>query len=92
MKLTWTFYPKGESQSITLTVVYYPDLDSLTLSSGGYLYNNTAYVDWQTYKLFDSADVKTRRDAFQRLEQLPDPYEYHKQKQQQLLSGVKNVN
>lgn len=72
MKLTWTFYPKGESESVSLTVVYVPALDAENLSSGGFLHmlSNTAYVDWTTYKRFDSADVSGRRDAFQRLTDL----------------------
>ncbi|GAB4045494.1 hypothetical protein [Spirosoma litoris] len=69
MKLTWTFYPKGETESVTLTVVYIPELDAEKLSSGGFLHenSNTAYVDWQTYKRFDMSDVEGRKDAFRRL-------------------------
>ena len=69
MKLTWTFYPKGESESITLTVVYVPELDQVNLTNGGYLAinSNTAYVDWNTYKRFDTSDIEGRRDAFRRL-------------------------
>ena len=69
MKLTWTFYPKGETASVTLTVVYMPELDAEPVASGGFLHanTNTAYVDWSTYKRFDTADVEGRKDAFQRL-------------------------
>ncbi|MVM33484.1 hypothetical protein GO755_25835 [Spirosoma sp. HMF4905] len=69
MKLTWTFYPKGETESVTLTVVYTPELDAEKIASGGFLHKhtNTAYVDWATYKRFDTADVEGRKDAFQRL-------------------------
>ncbi|GAB2538055.1 hypothetical protein [Spirosoma aerophilum] len=69
MTLTWTFYPKYEGQSITLTVVYIPSLDNKKLEGGGYLIinTNTAYVDWTTYKRFDSADVENRKDAFNHL-------------------------
>lgn len=69
MKLTWTFFPKGEANSVTLTVVYVPELDSEHLPTGGFLKRetNVAYVDWVTYKRFDSADLEGRRDAFQRL-------------------------
>lgn len=72
MKLTWTFYPKGETASVTLTVVYMPELDAEHVNSGGYLqeHTNTAYVDWATYKRFDTADVEGRKDAFQRLQPL----------------------
>lgn len=69
MKLTWTFYPKHDAQSVTLTVIYVPELDAEKLTTGGFLAVdiNTAYVDWVTYKRFDTADVEGRRDAFQRL-------------------------
>lgn len=69
MKLTWTFYPKGENQSVTLTVVYVPELDAQNLSFGGFLAINinTAFVDWTTYKRFNTADVDARKDAYQRL-------------------------
>lgn len=68
MKLTWTFYPRGESESVTLTVVYMPELDAETRASGGFLHKNTntAYVDWPTYKRFDTLDLDGRKDAFQR--------------------------
>lgn len=69
MKLTWTFYPKAETESVTLTVVYVPELDTQELVGGGYLHaqSNTAFVDWSTYKRFDSSDIDGRRDAFKRL-------------------------
>ena len=69
MKLTWTFYPKGETESVTLTIVYVPDLDAEKLPSGGFLATNTntAFVDWPTYKRFDTSDIESRRDAFKRL-------------------------
>ncbi|GAB4033342.1 hypothetical protein [Spirosoma gilvum] len=69
MKLTWTFYPKGALQSVTLTVIYVPELDGQQQSTGGFLEQetNTAFVDWVTYKRFDGPDVAGRRDAFQRL-------------------------
>ncbi len=69
MKLTWTFYPKYDTQSVTLTVVYVPELDAENLPTGGFLVvrTNTAYVDWVTYKRFDTADVEGRKDAFKRL-------------------------
>jgi hypothetical protein len=69
MTLTWTFYPKHERESVTLTVVYTPELDAKKLSGGGFLVvnTNTAYVDWATYKRFDSGDVENRKDAFKQL-------------------------
>ncbi|MBD2751591.1 hypothetical protein [Spirosoma validum] len=69
MKLTWTFYPKGEKHSVSLTVVYVPELDKLSIPSGGYLVitTNTAYVNWSTYKRFDTSDIEGRKDAFQQL-------------------------
>jgi hypothetical protein len=69
MTLTWTFYPKHEAHSVTLTIVYVPELDAKKLPSGGFLAldTNTAYVDWTTYKRFDTADVEGRKDAFKRL-------------------------
>ncbi|MEZ0538953.1 hypothetical protein [Fibrella arboris] len=68
MKLTWTFYPQPRV-SVTLTVVYVPELDTRQLESGGFLDTETnyAYVDWVTFRRFDEADVKGRRDAFSRL-------------------------
>ncbi|GAB3947487.1 hypothetical protein GCM10028805_19820 [Spirosoma harenae] len=74
MKLSWTFYPKGEPASITLTVIYIPDLDTENLPGGGFLHpeTNTAFVDWATYKRFDSTDVAGRKDAFQQLTPIND--------------------
>ncbi len=68
MKLTWTFYPQP-GISVSLTVIYVPELDEERLESGGFLDRdrNNAYVDWPTYRRFDEADVQSRRDAFQRL-------------------------
>ena len=68
MNLSWTFFPEP-GLSVTLTVVYVPDLDAEALPFGGYLdrEQNLAYVNWDTYKRFDSSDVKSRRDAFQQL-------------------------
>lgn len=69
MKLSWTYYPKGETQSVTLTVIYVPELDKHNLSQGGFLNDNTnaAYVDWATYRIFDKEDIKARQEAFARL-------------------------
>ena len=63
MKLTWTFYPKGQP-SITLTVVYVPQLDKLT--EAGYLEvdSNTAYVSWSSFRIFDTGDQSTKRSLF----------------------------
>ncbi|MFC5411748.1 hypothetical protein ACFPMF_20670 [Larkinella bovis] len=68
MKLTWTFYSKTH-EPITLTVVYVTELDAHQLESGGFLDSeaNRAYVDWQTFKRFDDASVKVRKEAFSRL-------------------------
>lgn len=70
-----TYYPKGETQSVTLTVIYVPELDKHSLSQGGFLnYNtNAAYVDWATYRIFDKEDLKSRQDAFARLVVLAQP-------------------
>ncbi|OIN59740.1 hypothetical protein [Arsenicibacter rosenii] len=74
MKLTWTYYPKGEASSITLTVVYVPALDSDKLTHGGYLTpDNVAYVDRDTYQIFDKGPLPHRRDAFQRLMRIDTP-------------------
>ena len=68
MKLSWTYYPKGESKSVTLTVLYLPQLDKFNLPRGGFLtLNNTAYVDWMTYKIFDTGELKARQFAFAEL-------------------------
>lgn len=73
MRLTWSFYPKNQP-SVTLTVIYVPELDPEKLVSGGYLDtpNNVAYVDWATFRRFDSADLASRKDAFQQLTPLAD--------------------
>ncbi len=69
MKLTWTFYPKhNDGQSISLTVIYVPALDAEKLPGGGFLTaDNIAYVDWPTYKLFDTVDLQARQHAFRQL-------------------------
>ncbi|GAB3254388.1 hypothetical protein GCM10027347_14810 [Larkinella harenae] len=71
MKLTWTFYSKTEP-AITLTVIYVSTLDPHQLEHGGFLdqESNRAYVDWVTFKRFDDASVKVRRDAFARLKRI----------------------
>ncbi|GAB3739540.1 hypothetical protein [Spirosoma lituiforme] len=63
MKLTWTFYPKGET-SITLAVVYVPQLDAS--SAAGYLEvgTNTAYVNWTNFRIFDSTDQSVKKALF----------------------------
>ncbi|GAB3773702.1 hypothetical protein GCM10028818_15600 [Spirosoma horti] len=63
MKLTWTFYPKGDP-SITLTVVYVPPLDRFP--AAGYLEvdTNTAYVSWTTFRVFDSTDQSAKKALF----------------------------
>ncbi|GAA4467214.1 hypothetical protein GCM10023189_50450 [Nibrella saemangeumensis] len=74
MRTTWTFYPRGQ-EPITLTILYIPELDQHPLPQGGFLHTdtNTAYVNWQTYRLFDTPDVESRRQAFQRLTRIDDP-------------------
>ena len=71
MKLSWTFYPKGE-KAVTLDVVYVPELDKHRLEGGGYLHvdTNTAFVNWDTYRRFDEAAIESRTDAFARLVRL----------------------
>ena len=63
MKLTWTFYPKGEP-GITLTVVYVPQLDGFT--DAGYLEvdANTAYVNWTNFRVFNSTDQSAKKALF----------------------------
>lgn len=63
MKLTWTFYPKGQP-SITLTVVYVPRLDALAAT--GYLDvdTNTAYVNWSSFGVFNTSDPASKRALF----------------------------
>ena len=75
MKLTWTFYPKNnDGKSVTLTVIYVPELDGEKLPSGGFLtMNNVAYVDWTTYKLFDHQDLQARQHAFGKLVAISKP-------------------
>lgn len=73
MKLTWTFYPKGQP-SITLTVVYVPELDAR--SGTGYLDvdTNTAYVGWTNFRVFDTTDQALKRALFGSLTRI-DPVE-----------------
>ena len=63
MKLTWTFYPKGQS-GITLTVVYVPKLDDFPVT--GYLEvdTNTAYVNWANFRIFDTNDQVSKKALF----------------------------
>ena len=63
MKLTWTFYPKGQP-SITLTVVYVPRLDAVPVA--GYLDvdTNTAFVNWATFQMFNSTDQVSKKAVF----------------------------
>lgn len=65
MKLTWTFYPKGQP-SVTLTVVYLPKLDKRHLPEGGILNldTNTAYVNWSTFQTFNKGELKAKQWAF----------------------------
>ncbi|WP_020597893.1 hypothetical protein [Spirosoma panaciterrae] len=74
MKLTWTFYPKNEP-SISLEVNYVPELDGKDLEGGGFLHisTNRAFVNWITFRRFDEASVKSRKDAFARLIRISDP-------------------
>jgi hypothetical protein len=71
MTITWTFKP-GTSDMITLTIKYLPELDKHELKGGGFLdtNSNTAYVNWSTYRQFDQADIKARKDAYGRLVRL----------------------
>lgn len=87
MKLTWTFYKAG--QSITLTVIYVASLDTQNLLSGGYLDidANTAYVNWETFKRFNSKLVAERRDAFGMLQRLPDNMEYRDERLLYIANG-----
>jgi hypothetical protein len=66
MKLTWTFYPKYEP-SITLSIVYLPDIDKT--GKWGFLHveSNQAWVSWECFKVFDRGDVKAKKEAFERL-------------------------
>lgn len=66
MKLTWTFYPKNQP-SITLTVVYVPRLDALAAT--GYLDvdTNTAYVNWVSFRIFDTGDQLLKKSLFSSL-------------------------
>ncbi|HLL97168.1 MAG TPA: hypothetical protein VK404_19500 [Spirosoma sp.] len=63
MKLTWTFYPKG-LPSITLTVVYVPRLDAVSLAGYLEVETNTAYVNWAHFRIFDTGDQATKKALF----------------------------
>lgn len=66
MKLTWTFYPKGQP-SVTLTVVYRPELDQT--SQAGYLETetNTAFVSWDCFRIFDRGSQADKKALFESL-------------------------
>jgi hypothetical protein len=63
MKITWTFYPKNQP-SVSLTVIYTPSLDRE--SEPGFLIveANTAYVDWSSFRIFDSTDTQAKKNLF----------------------------
>ena len=63
MKLTWTFYPRGQP-SIALTVVYVPKLDNVPVT--GYLDvdTNTAFVNWANFQVFNSTDQVSKKALF----------------------------
>lgn len=69
MKLTLTFYPKYQP-SITLTVVYVPELDNAEKRPYLHVSSNTAYVDWENFKIFNNTDIKAKKEAFQRLQRI----------------------
>lgn len=71
MKLTWTFYPKGQP-GITLTVVYVPKLDAALVA--GYLdvETNTAYVNWANFQVFNSTDQVLKKALFGSLIKVAD--------------------
>jgi hypothetical protein len=71
MKVTWTFYPRHQP-GITLTVIYVPKLDAGAFC---FLYEptNTAFVDWDTFKIFNGTDLKAKQNAFQRLTRILNP-------------------
>lgn len=66
MKLTWTFYPRGQP-SISLTVVYIPKLDDVPVA--GYLDvdTNTAFVSRANFQVFNSTDQITKKALFESL-------------------------
>lgn len=63
MRLTWTFYPK-QQPAVTLTVIYLPKLDGQ--SSAGYLEinSNTAYVGWNSFRVFNHGDQAEKKALF----------------------------
>jgi hypothetical protein len=63
MKITWTFYSKNQP-SVSLTVIYTPSLDHE--SEPGFLIveANTAYVDWNSFRIFDSTDAQAKKNLF----------------------------
>ena len=77
MKLTWTFYPKYE-KAVTLTVTYLPQLDKS--GDWGFLHvdSNQAWVSWDCFRSFDKGDVKTKRDAFERLSRIDSQEDLYK--------------
>ncbi|QIP15649.1 hypothetical protein G8759_24965 [Spirosoma aureum] len=63
MRLTWTFYPKSQP-SVTLSVVYLPQLDAV--KTPGYLEieSNTAYVSWDSFRIFNNGSQTEKRSLF----------------------------
>jgi hypothetical protein len=63
MKITWTFYPKGQP-TVVLGVIYVPKLDSR--ADRGYLEieSNTAYVNWDSFRIFDKGSLSEKKNLF----------------------------
>ncbi|GAB3885736.1 hypothetical protein GCM10028825_13800 [Spirosoma agri] len=63
MRLTWTFFSKQEP-TVTLTVVYLPKLDKFR--SAGYLetVTNTAYVGWDSFRIFNTGGQADKKALF----------------------------
>ena len=63
MKLTWTFYPKGQPV-VTLSVVYVPELDAPNAVGFLETETNTAYVNWDSFRVFDKGSTVEKRALF----------------------------
>ncbi|AYQ31422.1 hypothetical protein [Runella sp. SP2] len=64
MKITWTYFPKPECKPVTLTVIY---LNSLVMDNYLHVETNTAFVNWELFRVFRDGNLKQRQLAYKSL-------------------------
>jgi hypothetical protein len=77
MKVTFALFPKG-SPMVVLTIIYESRLDPYKLNFGGFLDNetNTAFVNWDTLKIFKDGETKDKKIAFGNLKSIEEQGKY----------------